>query len=111
MAEADYLTLRGETVDDTKPLELCDPNARWKSVVLKNFTAKELLVRIFKNGELVYKCPELIDIKRNCAYQVSTLWPEVKRFSNPHNYYVDHSPKLMELKDNMLNSSLKVIKN
>ena len=57
---------------------------------------------IFKNGELVYKLPTLNEIKRNCAYGVSTLWPEVKRFDFPHQYYVDLSAKLMALKDEML---------
>ena len=102
MAEADYICLYDETVDDTKPLEICDPEARWKSKVMENFEAKELLVPIFKNGKQVYQLPTLNEIKRNCAYQVSALWPEVKRFDNPHNYYVDLSEKLMSLKDKML---------
>ena len=102
MAEADYICLYDETVDDSKPLEICDPEARWKSKVMEDFEAKELLVPIFKNGEQVYELPSLEEIKRNCAYQVSTLWPEVKRFDNPHNYYVDLSEKLMTLKDKML---------
>ena len=102
MAEADYICLYDEFVDDTKPLEICDPDARWKSKVMESYEAKELLVPIFKNGEQVYALPTLTEIKRNCAYQVSTLWPEVKRFDNPHNYYVDLSEKLMELKDKML---------
>ncbi len=102
MAEADYICLHDESVDDSKPIEICDPDARWKSKVMENFRAEELLVPIFKNGELVYDMPDLQEIKRNCAYKVSTLWPEVKRFDNPHNYYVDLSPKLMKLKDEML---------
>lgn len=102
MAEADYICLRDEEVDDSKPLEICDPDARWKSKLMENFKAVELLKPVFKNGQLVYNLPELEDIKRNCAYQVSTLWPEVKRFDYPHEYYVDLSPGLMELKDNML---------
>lgn len=102
MAEADYICLNHEFVDDTKPLEICDPEARWKSKVMENFRAEELLVPIFKNGELVYNSPSLEEIKRECAYKVSTLWPEVKRFDNPHNYYVDLSPELMELKEKML---------
>ena len=102
MAEADYICMHDETVDDSKPIEICDPEARWKSKLMENYRAEVLLVPIFKNGELVYDMPSLQEIKRNCAYKVSTLWPEVKRFDNPHNYYVDLSPKLMELKDNML---------
>ena len=102
MAVADYICMRDETLDDTKPVELCDPTARWKRKLYTNFRAKELQVPIFQNGELVYEVPALIDVKRYCAYQVSTLWPSVKRFDYPHQYYVDLSPKLMELKDKML---------
>lgn len=102
MAMADYLCMRDETVDDSQPLEICDPNARWKRKVMEDYRAVELQVPIFKNGELVYELPPLKDIKTYCAYQVSTLWPEVKRFDNPHTYYVDLSEKLMALKDKML---------
>ena len=102
MAEADYITLYDEVVDDTKPLEICDPEARWKTKVIHGFNAGELQVPVFKNGELVYKLPTLEEIKRTCAYGVSTLWPEVKRFDFPHQYYVDLSAKLMSLKDEML---------
>ena len=102
MAEADYLCLHDETVDDSQPLEICDPVSRWKRKTMENFRAVELQVPIFKNGQLVYKLPALKDIKTFCAYQVSTLWPEVKRFDYPHLYYVDLSPKLMALKDEML---------
>lgn len=102
MAEADYICLRDETVDDTKPLELCDPDVRWKRKTLEGFRAEELQKPIFINGELVYQEPTLKEIKTHCAYAVSTLWEEVKRFDNPHRYYVDLSPKLMELKDGML---------
>ena len=102
MAEADYICMHDETVDDTKPLEICDPHDRWKRKTMENFQAVELQVPVFKNGELVYKLPTLKEVKTNCAYQLSTLWPEVKRFEYPHQYYVDLSPKLMELKDKML---------
>ena len=105
MAEADYITLAHEKVDDSRPLELCDPNARWKRKVFENFEAVELQKRIFSDGELVYEIPDIEEIRRYCAYQVSTLWPEVKRFANPHGYYVDLSEELMKLKDDMLSNS------
>ena len=105
MAEADYICMHDETVDDSQPLEICDPHARWKRTTRENFRAYEMMVPIFKNGELVYKLPTLKEIKTYCAYQVSTLWPEVKRFDYPHQYYVDLSPKLMDLKDKMLSDA------
>ena len=105
MAQADYICLADETVDDTKPLEICDPVSRWKRKTMENFRAVELQVPVFKNGELVYQQPSLKDIRTACAYAVSTIWPEVKRFDNPHEYYVDLSEKLMALKDDMLKNS------
>ena len=102
MAEADYICMHDETVDDSQPLEICDPHDRWKKKTMRNFRAVELQVQVFKNGELVYDLPALGDIKKRCAEQIDTLWPEVKRFDYPHQYYVDLSPKLMALKDKML---------
>ena len=89
-------------MDDSRPIEICDPHDRWKTKLIENYQAVELQVPIFKNGELQYELPTLKQIKTACAYGVSTLWPEVKRFDNPHRYYVDLSPKLMALKDRML---------
>ena len=103
MAEADYICLHDEDVDDTQPLEICDPDATWKKKVLTDFTARELLVPIYQKGKLVYKRPGIEEIKKYCAEQVDTLWDEVKRFDNPHNYYVDLSQKLYDIKTELLN--------
>ena len=101
-AIADYLCVYDETVDDSRDLEIFDPQATWKRKKVYNFTAKELLVPIFKNGELVYQLPKLDEIQKYCAEQVDTLWDEVKRFDNPHTYYVDLSQKLWDIKDRLL---------
>ena len=89
-------------MDDTQPLEICDPDATWKKKVLTDFTARELQVPIFRGGELVYKLPTLDEIRVYCAAQVDTLWDEVKRFDNPHSYYVDLSQKLWDIKYRLL---------
>lgn len=104
MAEADYICLHDEVVDDTQPLEICDPDATWKKKVLTDFTARELLVPIFRDGRLVYQKPALDDIRAYCAQQLTTLWPEVLRFDYPHNYYVDLSEKLLKIKLELLNA-------
>ena len=62
-AIADYLCVFDETVDDSHDLEIFDPDATWKRKNVYNFTAKELQVPVFKNGELVYKCPTLDEIR------------------------------------------------
>lgn len=101
-AIADYLCVHDECVDDSKELTIFDPASTWKTKSVTNYTAKELLVPIFKNGELVYDCPSLEDIRRYCTEQVDTLWDEVKRFDNPHTYYVDLSQKLWDIKNSLL---------
>ncbi len=103
-AIADYLCVYDENVDDSKDLEIFDPDATWKTKTVYNFTAKELQVPIFKNGELVYDRPTLEQIRNYCLEQVDTLWDEVKRFDNPHKYYVDLSQKLWDIKYGLLKS-------
>ena len=44
----------------------------------------------------------LEEIRRYCAEQVDTLWDEVKRFDYPHDYYVDLSKKLWDIKYQLL---------
>jgi len=104
-AIADFLCLNDETVDDTKDMEIFDPEATWKTKTVYNFTAKELQVPIFKNGQLVYQCPTLQEIRAYCLEQVDKLWDEVKRFDNPHTYYVDLSQKLWDIKYKLLKNN------
>ena len=104
-AIADYLCIHDEVVDDSKDMEIFDPEATWKTKTVYNFTAKELQVPIFVNGELVYKCPSLQEVRAYCMEQVDTLWDEVKRFDNPHTYYVDLSQKLWDIKYNLLKNN------
>ncbi len=101
-AIADYLCVYDETVDDSGEMEIFDPEATWKTKTVYNFTAKELHVPIFEKGKLVYKCPDLQQIRSYCLRQIDTLWDEVKRFDNPHNYYVDLSQKLWDIKYGLL---------
>ena len=101
-AIADQLCVFDETIDESEPLELFDPVQVWKTKTVTNFTAKELLIPIFKNGECVYESPSLHEIRDYCKAQIMTLWDEVKRFENPHKYYVDLSRKLWDIKQSLL---------
>lgn len=101
-AIADQLCVFDELIDDNEPITIFDQNATWKRKTLTDYAAKELLVPIFKNGDLVYKNPPLPEIKAYCEQQVDLLWDEVKRFENPHSYYVDLSEKLWNIKRELL---------
>ena len=103
-AIADQICVFDETVADTKPLTIFAPDFTWKKKKLTDFTARELQVPIFRGGELVYNKPSLEEIKRYCAEQLDTMWSEVLRFENPHNYYVDLSRRLWDIKHILLDS-------
>ena len=103
MAEADLICLYDEEIDIDKPLEIFDPEYTWKRRVMEDYTANELLVPIFAAGELVYELPTLEQIRNRCAVSLGSMWEEVLRFENPHNYYVDLSEKLWALKNEMIN--------
>ena len=104
-AEADYIAVFDEVVDNTQPLELFDPRATWKRKTFTDFTIRPLQVPVFQGGKLVYERPTLQDIQAYCREQVDALWDEVKRFENPHNYYVDLSQKLWDIKEALLRQS------
>lgn len=103
-AIADIITLHDEVVDDTKPYELFDPEHTWKRKDVTDYYARPLLKKIFENGECIYDTPSLEVLKEYCKIQVDGLWEEVKRFENPHKYYVDMSQKMWDLKYNLLKS-------
>ena len=101
-AICDVLTLADEPTPDGSPYEIFDPEHTWKRKTVENYYAKELLVPIFEKGRCVYESPEVEQIREFCKEQVDTLWDEVKRFENPHKYYVDLSPDLWKIKNELL---------
>lgn len=101
-AIADVLLLNDEPIPDGSDYEIFDPEHTWKRKIVTDYYARELLVKIFDKGECIYESPDIEDIRAYCQKQVELLWDEVKRFENPHDYYVDLSPKLWEIKHKLL---------
>ncbi|MCD8086420.1 MAG: nicotinate phosphoribosyltransferase [Clostridiales bacterium] len=101
-AFVDVLCVYDEEIDDSKDLELFDPRYNWKRKTFTNFHSRSLLEPIFRQGKLVYQSPAIKDIQTYCAGQIDLLWDEVKRFENPHAYYVDLSPKLWQIRQDLL---------
>lgn len=106
MAIGDWLCTYDEDVDSNRnpngSLTIFDPDVIWKTKTISDFTAKELQVPVFLKGELVYDAPTLPEIQAYCKEQMATMWDSVKRFDNPHNYYVDLSQKLWNVKFDLL---------
>ena len=102
-AIADVITLNHEKIDDSEPYEIFDPVYTWKRKIVTDFVAKKLQVQIFKGGKQVYSSPSLKEIAKYREEAVGSLWDEVKRFEKPHNYYVDLSEDLWNLRNDLLN--------
>ena len=101
-AIADLLCIHDEVIDSAWPLTIFDPDYTWKRKTLTDYTAVELQKPVFLGGKCVYDRPSTARIREYCAAQLELQWDEVKRFENPHNYYVDLSQKLWDLKHDML---------
>ncbi|MGM9625257.1 MAG: nicotinate phosphoribosyltransferase [Eubacteriales bacterium] len=100
---ADMMCIYNEDpIDETKPLEIFDPDNTWKRKQITDYYLRELLVPVFRNGECVYKSPSIGEIRAYCRNEVDHLWEEVKRFENPHKFYVDLSQKLYDEKIRLL---------
>ncbi len=104
MAIADVLTAYDEKIDESAPYEIFDPQNTWKRKTVTDFSAVELQVPIFRGGKLVYESPTLGEIKDYAEKELGLIWDEVKRFNNPHTYYVDLSQKLWDIRYDLLKS-------
>ena len=102
MAIADLITVRGEVVDDSKPLMLFHPVETWKRHEVENFYAEELLTKIVSGGKLVYKFPKLMEIQAYSKAELEKFWEEYLRLDMPQVYKVDLSDKLHTLKTKMI---------
>ncbi|MBR0303253.1 MAG: nicotinate phosphoribosyltransferase, partial [Clostridia bacterium] len=101
-AEADLICLFDEEIPEDRPLEIFDPHYTWKRKTFEDFTLRELLVPVIKNGETVCDFPPVDKVREYCASEIGSMWDEVLRFENPHNYYVDLSERLWSLKGRMI---------
>ena len=101
-AVADVITLDHEKIPDGSDYEIFDPQITWKRKKISNFYAKNLRVQIFDKGKCVYQSPDIDEIRDYCKVQIDTLWEEILRFEYPHEFYVDLSKELWELKNKLI---------
>ncbi len=100
-ALGDVVALADEVIPNNV-YTLISPKEEWKTKTINNYTVRELQVPIFKDGKLVYNKPTAIESTKYCKEQFKTLYPEIKRALNPHEYYVDLSAGLLNLKKNLI---------
>ncbi len=99
---ADVLTLHDEKMPVDAPYEIFHPLFTWKRKTLRDYYIRPLLVQLFEKGKCMYKGPDVHQIRDFCRSEVENLWDEVKRFERPHEYFVDLSQDLWDIKDKML---------
>lgn len=104
-ALGDVLVLAEELIPKNQ-YTLIDPNNEWKQTTITDYSVKELQVPIFIDGIQVYDVPEAVISKQYCEQDFQTIYPEIKRSSNPHGYYVDLSKKLLKLKKDLINQAV-----
>lgn len=102
-ALGDVITLAEEKINKDHYI-LIHPVETWKRTELTNYNIRSLLVPIFQKGQLVYEDLSLPEKQIYCQKEWETLYPEVTRIDNPHEYYVDLSDDLRTLKQQLIES-------
>ena len=100
-ALGDVVALYNENIPKDR-FTLIDPNNENNTLTIKNYRIRELQVPIYRNGELVYDDPDIVNKRDYCTKEMGTLYPEVKREENPHGYYVDLTRRLLKLKKELI---------
>ncbi|MED4228550.1 nicotinate phosphoribosyltransferase [Neobacillus cucumis] len=96
-AEGDYIAMEDEVLPE-KRLRMFHPTHTFINKIVTNYTAKELHLDIFKNGDLVYEVPCLEESRDYLKQNLDALWDEYKRTMNPEEYPVDLSQKCWDNK-------------
>ena len=107
-ALADIMVRHGESVNGDK-LIIVDPINILKQNEITNYDLVPLQKQIFKDGNLVYDDPTILEKRDYCEEQMNTIYPEVKREMNPHTYYVDGTLEYVEFKNDMIKKLKKEI--
>lgn len=93
--------------DETRPLPsaitIIDPgDITRRKHFASTATFEDLLVPVFRAGQLVYNPPALDSIRARAQQQLAKLHPGIKRFDNPHQYPAGLELSLHELKTQLI---------
>ncbi|SEW08250.1 nicotinate phosphoribosyltransferase [[Clostridium] fimetarium] len=110
MIKADLIAFADETYSEKDSLLLFDPIETWKKTFLRpgEYSLRQIMVQVFKQGECIYESPKVMDIQKYCKLELATLWDESKRLVNPHGIHVDLSKELFEVKNKLLDNYSKL---
>ena len=100
-AIADIMARHDEKIQ-MKDLKIISPIDELKESIINDFELVELQKPIFINGKLVYNDPTYDQKRDYCNKQMATLYPEIKRTKNPHEYYVDGTEDYVTFKKELI---------
>ena len=94
-------------IDENAPCEdrvtIVDPlDMTRRRTVPDGSASEDLLVPVFRNGRLVYDLPDLASIRSRAAKQLASFPGPIKRFVNPHEYFVGLERGLHERKTRLI---------
>ncbi|BAP84995.1 nicotinate phosphoribosyltransferase [Paucilactobacillus hokkaidonensis JCM 18461] len=89
--EGDYVSLWDEDPREQDSIYMFNPDYTYINKTVENFDARPILQPIFDQGKLIYKVPELSEIRHFSKQHLDMLWDEYKRDLNPQIYPVDLS--------------------
>lgn len=83
--------------------QVIDPLDPTKEKVLKKgLESEDLLVPVFRKGKLVYPLPKLTEIRAKTQEELNHFPVGIKRFLNPHQYFVGMEKSLYDLKVDLI---------
>lgn len=103
-AIADLIALYDDKIP-TDELLLVDPFDETKKLLVHDYNIRSLQKEIFHEGSLIYEDKTLKEKRDYCNEEMKTLYPEIKRNKNPHKYYVDLTPRLLDLRKKLVNEA------
>ncbi len=92
-------------------MKFFDPEHTWKRKTITNFTAKKISrQRYSKNGKRIYGSKTVSEIQKSiAASSLQLCGTRCCVLKNPHEYYVDLSQKLWDLRHELLSKHSKII--
>lgn len=89
------------TQDDCTAVDPLDPIQQ--KVLKKGLNSKDLLVPVFRSGKRIYELPSLPAIRAKTQEELRLFNVGIKRFLNPHKYFVGMEKSLYNLKVSLIN--------
>ena len=98
---SDLLALHNEPMPKGN-LTLKHPDNAFISKTIKDYTVRNLRVKMMENGKIIHKFKSVEETRAYLKKELATLWEESLRLVNPQPYIVNLSQNLTDVKNELL---------